>query len=330
MPNKAPKTSASKDAKKTVAKAAPAKKVVATKAKVAKPVAKAKPVVKAVPQKAVAKVATKTVAKAATKSTAKTAAKTVTKSAKAPVKAVAKPAVKKVVAKPTTKTTTKTGAKTSTKVTAKAAKSTAKTTVKPVKKIVATKGTKAGEPELDLEDDDVDVEVLTTEADIDVIVAEVEEVLPEVDEDDDAIIVPEGALVISSKEDDDIPVQTTSITGATADPVKDYLKQIGKVALLNAELEVELAKRIEAGLFAEEKLATDKKLSRDMGRDLKWVVKDGQRAKSHLLEANLRLVVSLAKRYTGRGMQFLDLIQEGNLGLIRAVGKFDYTKGFKF
>ncbi|MEI7419899.1 MAG: RNA polymerase sigma factor [Actinomycetes bacterium] len=330
MPNKAPKTSASKDAKKNVAKAAPAKKVVATKAKVAKPAAKAKPVVKAVPKKAVAKVATKTAAKTATKATVKKVAKPVTKSTKAPVKAVAKPAVKKVVAKPTTKTTTKTVTKTASKVTAKDAKSTAKTTVKPVKKIVATKAPKAGEPELDLEDDDVDVEVLTTEADIDVIVAEVEEVLPEVDEDDDAIIVPEGALVISSKEDDDIPVQTTSITGATADPVKDYLKQIGKVALLNAELEVELAKRIEAGLFAEEKLATDKKLSRDMGRDLKWVVKDGQRAKSHLLEANLRLVVSLAKRYTGRGMQFLDLIQEGNLGLIRAVEKFDYTKGYKF
>ena len=330
MPNKAPKTSASKEAKKTVAKAAPAKKVVATKAKVAKPVAKAKPAVKAVAKKAVAKVVTKAVAKSATKSTAKPVAKTATKTSKAPVKAAAKPAVKKVVAKPTTKTTTKTVAKTATKATAKDAKATAKTTVKPVKKIVASKGSKAGEPELDLEDDDVDVEVLTTEADIDVIVAEVEEVLPEVEEDEDAIVVPEGALVISSKEDDDIPVQTTSITGATADPVKDYLKQIGKVALLNAELEVELAKRIEAGLFAEEKLATDKKLSRDMGRDLKWVVKDGQRAKSHLLEANLRLVVSLAKRYTGRGMQFLDLIQEGNLGLIRAVEKFDYTKGYKF
>ncbi len=330
MPNKAPKTSASKEAKKTVAKAAPAKKVVATKAKVAKPVAKAKPAVKAVAKKAVAKVVTKAVAKSATKSTAKPVAKTATKTSKAPVKTAAKPAVKKVVAKPTTKTTTKTVAKTATKATAKDAKATAKTTVKPVKKFVATKGSKAGEPELDLEDDDVDVEVLTTEADIDVIVAEVEEVLPEVEEDEDAIVVPEGALVISSKEDDDIPVQTTSITGATADPVKDYLKQIGKVALLNAELEVELAKRIEAGLFAEEKLATDKKLSRDMGRDLKWVVKDGQRAKSHLLEANLRLVVSLAKRYTGRGMQFLDLIQEGNLGLIRAVEKFDYTKGYKF
>jgi RNA polymerase primary sigma factor len=139
-----------------------------------------------------------------------------------------------------------------------------------------------------------------------------------------------GGFVLSHSDEDEIPVQTTTITGATADPVKDYLKQIGKVALLNAELEVELAKRIEAGLFAEEKMATEKKIPAELARDLKWVVKDGQRAKSHLLEANLRLVVSLAKRYTGRGMQFLDLIQEGNLGLIRAVEKFDYTKGYKF
>ena len=144
-----------------------------------------------------------------------------------------------------------------------------------------------------------------------------------------AIELPKGALVINDDEDD-IPVQNLAITGATADPVKDYLKQIGKVALLNAELEVELAKRIEAGLFAEDKLATESKLAPADRRDLNWVVKDGKRSKSHLLEANLRLVVSLAKRYTGRGMQFLDLIQEGNLGLIRAVEKFDYTKGFKF
>ncbi len=137
-------------------------------------------------------------------------------------------------------------------------------------------------------------------------------------------------LMVLTDDEDDIPVQNLTISGATADPVKDYLKQIGKVALLNAELEVELAKRIEAGLFAEEKLGTASKLSPAERRDLNWVVKDGQRAKSHLLEANLRLVVSLAKRYTGRGMQFLDLIQEGNLGLIRAVEKFDYTKGYKF
>jgi RNA polymerase primary sigma factor len=143
--------------------------------------------------------------------------------------------------------------------------------------------------------------------------------------------LPTGALVLRAvDEDDDIPVYSTAITGATADPVKDYLKQIGKVALLNAAEEVELAMRIEAGLFAEDKLANTPNMPKELERELKWVARDGQRAKSHLLGANLRLVVSLAKRYTGRGMQFLDLIQEGNLGLIRAVEKFDYTKGFKF
>ncbi|MCT9820065.1 RNA polymerase sigma factor [Microbacterium sp. W1N] len=144
--------------------------------------------------------------------------------------------------------------------------------------------------------------------------------------------LPTGAIVISSSDEDDVPVYSTQITGATADPVKDYLKQIGKVPLLNAAEEVELAMRIEAGLFAEEKLShmTAAEKSNQLGLDLQWVARDGQRAKSHLLGANLRLVVSLAKRYTGRGMQFLDLIQEGNLGLIRAVEKFDYTKGFKF
>ncbi len=143
--------------------------------------------------------------------------------------------------------------------------------------------------------------------------------------------LPTDALVLRAvDEDDDIPVYSTTITGATADPVKDYLKQIGKVPLLNAAEEVELAMRIEAGLFAEDKLANTPNLTKELERELKWVARDGQRAKSHLLGANLRLVVSLAKRYTGRGMQFLDLIQEGNLGLIRAVEKFDYTKGFKF
>ncbi|MEB3022508.1 RNA polymerase sigma factor [[Mycobacterium] crassicus] len=121
---------------------------------------------------------------------------------------------------------------------------------------------------------------------------------------------------------------------ASADSVRAYLKQIGKVALLNAEEEVELAKRIEAGLFATQKMTehTEKgeKLAVAYRRDMAWICRDGDRAKNHLLEANLRLVVSLAKRYTGRGMAFLDLIQEGNLGLIRAVEKFDYTKGYKF
>ena len=131
-------------------------------------------------------------------------------------------------------------------------------------------------------------------------------------------------------DDEDLPAAQVAVAGATADPVKDYLKQIGKVPLLNAEQEVELAKRIEAGLFAEEKLAEDLQLNADERIDLEWIAEDGRRAKNHLLEANLRLVVSLAKRYTGRGMLFLDLIQEGNLGLIRAVEKFDYTKGYKF
>ncbi|OLT25052.1 RNA polymerase sigma factor [Nocardiopsis sp. CNR-923] len=132
-------------------------------------------------------------------------------------------------------------------------------------------------------------------------------------------------------DDDDAPAAQVVAAGATADPVKDYLKQIGKVPLLNAEQEVELAKRIEAGLFAEEKLAEEGEvLTFELRDELEWIAEDGGRAKKHLLEANLRLVVSLAKRYTGRGMLFLDLIQEGNLGLIRAVEKFDYTKGFKF
>ena len=130
--------------------------------------------------------------------------------------------------------------------------------------------------------------------------------------------------------DDDLPAVRVAAAGATADPVKDYLKQIGKVPLLNARQEVELAKRIEAGLFAEEKLAERENLSTDICIDLEWIAEDGRRAKNHLVEANLRLVVSLARRYTGRGMLFLDLIQEGNLGLIRGVEKFDYTRGFKF
>jgi RNA polymerase primary sigma factor len=142
---------------------------------------------------------------------------------------------------------------------------------------------------------------------------------------------PEEEAFVYGDDDDDLPAAQVASAGATADPVKDYLKQIGKVPLLNAEQEVELAKRIEAGLFAEEKLAeTMPGLSDDQRFDMQWIAEDGRRAKNHLLEANLRLVVSLAKRYTGRGMLFLDLIQEGNLGLIRAVEKFDYTKGYKF
>lgn len=156
----------------------------------------------------------------------------------------------------------------------------------------------------------------------------------EVLEDTKAAEEPEGTenagFVLSDEDEDDAPAQQVAAAGATADPVKDYLKQIGKVPLLNAEQEVELAKRIEAGLFAEDKLANSDKLAPKLKRELEIIAEDGRRAKNHLLEANLRLVVSLAKRYTGRGMLFLDLIQEGNLGLIRAVEKFDYTKGYKF
>jgi RNA polymerase primary sigma factor len=137
--------------------------------------------------------------------------------------------------------------------------------------------------------------------------------------------------LISGEDDEDLPAVRAAAAGASADPVRDYLKLIGKVKLLNAGQEVELAKRIEAGLFADHKLAEGSGMLRaGQSTDLEQVAEDGRRAKDHLVEANLRLVVSLARRYTGRGMLFLDLIQEGNLGLIRGVEKFDYTRGFKF
>jgi RNA polymerase primary sigma factor len=227
-----------------------------------------------------------------------------------------------------------------TKTAAKAAPKAAAKAPGRAKKAVATDDDEAE----DVVADDEEVEI-DDDAVVDVVVADDDAVKEAVDgeevaddEEDDSKAKPEeelpqGALVLSLVDDEDeVPVYSSAITGATADPVKDYLKQIGKVALLNAAEEVELAMRIEAGLFAEDKLSqmADAEKKSSLGRELLWVAKDGQRAKSHLLGANLRLVVSLAKRYTGRGMQFLDLIQEGNLGLIRAVEKFDYTKGFKF
>ena len=162
------------------------------------------------------------------------------------------------------------------------------------------------------------------------------------DDDEDKRKKPEepkekGAFVVRDDDDDDNltpsgnPKRRVIAAGATADPVKAYLKQIGRVNLLNAEQEVDLSERIEAGLYAQHLLDTESdKMDFKRRRELKWAANDGKRAKDHLLEANLRLVVSLAKRYTGRGMLFLDLIQEGNLGLIRAVEKFDWKKGFKF
>ena len=328
--------SAAKPAAKSPAKSTkPAAKPVKVSAK--KPVAK--------PVKAAAKKpAAKPVKPAAKKPAAKAVAKTPAKPAKPATKTAAKPAKPAAKTKPTAKPAAKPATK-ATKPVAKPAKPAAKSkgpvkVEKPAKSAKLPKGV-VGEDDIELDDeDDLPIDVIVAEA-ATVVDLTIEEEVHIDDDEEPKEEHPEGVLVFDDKKEDDIPVQTISITGATADPVKDYLKQIGKVALLNAELEVDLAKRIEAGLFAEEKLATkyhyiiDKpgtltKAKTPDFKDLEWVAKDGRRAKAHLLEANLRLVVSLAKRYTGRGMQFLDLIQEGNLGLIRAVEKFDYTKGYKF
>jgi RNA polymerase primary sigma factor len=346
-----PAKATAKPAAKKTAAAAPAKKAAPAKA-AAKPVAK-KPAAKA-PAK-----------KAPTKSPAKTSA-TKAPAAKAPAKKTspAKATAKKAPAKPAAKKATP--AKAAAKPVAKkpAAKTPEKTAAKaPAKKPAATpkasgaaKGKKATastavpvsddeEPDvLEIGDDADDSEDSSDEGATEVapdavaeklgaeMIAGLAEAGLEDEDEGEKEVLPQGALVLSSTDDDDAPIISTTITGATADPVKDYLKQIGKVALLNAEQEVELALRIEAGLFAEEKLSslTASQKTTKLARELHEIAKDGQRAKNHLLGANLRLVVSLAKRYTGRGMQFLDLIQEGNLGLIRAVEKFDYTKGFKF
>jgi len=188
-----------------------------------------------------------------------------------------------------------------------------------------------------IDGEEVELEEIELE-DLETLVEEVKEIVAEEEEKAEIRVVnvaeesqnEENAFTIKDSEEDDAPAQTVLTAGATADPVKDYLKLIGRVPLLNAEMEVELSLQVEAGLFAEEKLAHEKKLDKKLKREYEQLVLQGRRAKNHLLEANLRLVVSLAKRYTGRGMLFLDLIQEGNLGLIRAVEKFDYTKGYKF
>lgn len=191
--------------------------------------------------------------------------------------------------------------------------------------------------EADLEEDEEEIEVVEVEEDDE---EEAEDEEEEEDDEDEEEETPAKAkasvekvrgFIVSDSDEADEPVQQVTVAGATADPVKDYLKEIGKVALLNAEQEVDLARRIEAGLYADYILKNEgANMSAKERRELTLLASDGQNAKNHLLEANLRLVVSLAKRYTGRGMQFLDLIQEGNLGLIRAVEKFDYSKGYKF
>ena len=333
-------------AKKPAAKKPIAKKPVAQKPAAKKPAAKKPAVAKsAAPKTAAAKPATKAPAKKAAPAKASTAKAAASKAPakKAPAKAAAAKAPAK--ATPAKKAAPKTAA-------AKPATTTPAKKAAPAapKSSGATRGKKASsaagvlEGDGDDEPDVIEVEGKSGDTETDVVpdaVAEklgaeiiaglAEAALDDEDEVEKAVL-PQGALVLSSTDDDDAPIISTTITGATADPVKDYLKQIGKVALLNAEQEVELALRIEAGLFAEEKLSslTASQRTTKLARELHEIAKDGQRAKNHLLGANLRLVVSLAKRYTGRGMQFLDLIQEGNLGLIRAVEKFDYTKGFKF
>ena len=216
--------------------------------------------------------------------------------------------------------------------------------------LIEQKTTSVGAPKIDaktgkaikvkIDGEEVELEEVELE-DVEVLIKEAVEIIDGEEEDkgnqprvvnlaEDTSGNEENAFTLKASEEDDAPAQTVMTAGATADPVKDYLKQIGRVPLLNAELEVELATRVEAGLFAEAKIKDEKKIEKKLKRELEWLVEDGKRAKNHLLEANLRLVVSLAKRYTGRGMLFLDLIQEGNLGLIRAVEKFDYTKGYKF
>ncbi|MDI9916432.1 RNA polymerase sigma factor [Rhodococcus sp. IEGM 1379] len=214
----------------------------------------------------------------------------------------------------------------------------------PAKKAAAKKASpkKAGDPLDGAEDGDVQLEDIDiTAGDLEEVESDVVEVVAVGEDEETATEEPtdkdkaSGDFVWDEEESEALrQARKDAELTASADSVRAYLKQIGKVALLNAEEEVELAKRIEAGLYAVQIMAdlADKgeKLPAAQRRDMSWICRDGNRAKNHLLEANLRLVVSLAKRYTGRGMAFLDLIQEGNLGLIRAVEKFDYTKGYKF
>ncbi|AXH95676.1 RNA polymerase sigma factor [Ornithinimicrobium avium] len=313
----AAKTAAKKSASKTGASKTAASKTTASKTTVAETSAEAAgegaPAAKAAaPRTAARKTAAKTTAasKTAAKTTAaKTAAsKTAAKDADTPAQEATTATTRRTATKKAATTRAAAGA---------AAGDKPAPRKRAAKKATAARTTAVEKPDEDVEVDDEDADEEDAEADKPVTAKKAS------DKDDDS-------FVLSSADDDDAPAQQVVTAGATADPVKDYLKQIGKVALLNAEQEVELAKRIEAGLFAEEKLKSGEKVEAKLKRELWWISQDGKNAKNHLLEANLRLVVSLAKRYTGRGMLFLDLIQEGNLGLIRAVEKFDYTKGYKF
>ena len=300
--------------------------------------------------------AKKTTSAAATADAAGSASEDVVEEPKKVAKKTAKKAAKKATRKVAKKTAKKTAKKAAKKTTKKAAKKAAKKTARK-----ATKATAAAKKQEQLEVKSKDAEVTANEDPEDVVDAfdhDVEPDLEDIDEDLDEDLEDEDDADDEEEDEDDEEESSTSKDGrddsvwdedesaalrqarrdaaltASADSVRAYLKQIGKVALLNAEQEVSLAKRIEAGLYANYRLKQIKesgeRLSPMNRRDLREIDRDGRKAKNHLLEANLRLVVSLAKRYTGRGMAFLDLIQEGNLGLIRAVEKFDYSKGYKF
>ena len=285
----------------------------------------------AAPRAKAVKATTKAAAKAPAKSAAKAPAKSAAKAAKAPAKAAAKAPAK----------ATRSRAKKAT-VTGDAAGT----------EILAATDVAVDDSETLVADPEIDTAAEAVEIDL----AELDEVVEVADDDSPAVATVEAEAGDGDDDESGEPSEKDKASGdfvwdeeesealrqarkdaeltASADSVRAYLKQIGKVALLNAEEEVELAKRIEAGLYATQRLAemieSGQKLPVQQRRDMQWICRDGERAKNHLLEANLRLVVSLAKRYTGRGMAFLDLIQEGNLGLIRAVEKFDYTKGYKF
>ncbi|MFG6285412.1 RNA polymerase sigma factor [Actinotignum schaalii] len=317
-------SSASSSKKATTAKSAAAKSA-ASKSTAAK---------KTAAKKAAAESEASEPAAAATEATAVAEAKEEKPAAK-------KPATRKTAAKKTT---------------SKAAESKeASTAKKATSKRATAKQEEPEDPEEheDLEDEDfdvdaedVDAEDLDDDLEDDADDSEDAEEEPEEEEEDEADKETDnaaktettgrnsrGGFTVKDSDDSDEPAVRVHVAGATADPVKDYLKQIGKVPLLNAAEEVELAKRIEAGLYAQHLLDQgnlDKEKDHAYIRELRIIARDGKHAKNHLLEANLRLVVSLAKRYTGRGMLFLDLIQEGNLGLVRAVEKFDYAKGYKF
>ena len=363
----AKKTVTKAPAKKAVAKApakklvvkGPAKKVMTRTAPAKKATPKApvkKTVTKASPKKAVAKAPAKKGVNAVKTAPAKATGKAL------PAKTVSAKAVsaKAVSAKAVSAKAVSAKAVSAKAVPAKAATKSApaKSATKPATAKAARGSVKnqaeSAEGELLVEDLD-----LAVEPDIDVaeeiVIEDLEEVVveeagvvvavvtagPATDGEDDDVAEPSdkdkasGDFVWDEEESEALrQARKDAELTASADSVRAYLKQIGKVALLNAEEEVELAKRIEAGLYATQKMTEvaerGKKLPVQQRRDMTWICRDGDRAKNHLLEANLRLVVSLAKRYTGRGMAFLDLIQEGNLGLIRAVEKFDYTKGYKF